>query len=264
MIEFQSFQPQVQPTDVRTVENGLILKETTMNDGYNHQKFLQENDVHQPARREPLAIMSDENQALSNVKVVSTPKSGKIKLEKMTLGGSKDPTKRHTSAPGVKYEKEFPQVDVRRAETTTASKPILRTTDSARRSMSFLNKPTRSPHRDLSRSTSFNSPKTRHSWAGESPFASQIAPSPSSYFDLGYKHDSRFDWQPESGTPRPQTSLLQIQDSFSKSGVRKKFHRDFPETNPDLRENIISGRKHDFGSFGSVNAQVLRGAIYAS
>ena len=75
-------------------------------------------------------------------------------------------------------------------------------------------------------------------------------------FDLGYKHDARFDWQPGSGVPRPQTSLLKLQDAFVKSEVRKKFHDTFAETNPELRFNISKGKKHQFGGF---NAQVIHG-----
>ncbi|XP_076437130.1 uncharacterized protein LOC143276493 [Babylonia areolata] len=75
-------------------------------------------------------------------------------------------------------------------------------------------------------------------------------------FDLGYKHDQRFDWHPGSGVPRPQTSLLKMQDSFIKSDIRRKFHDLFPETNPELRFNIVKGKKHSFGGF---NAQVIHG-----
>ncbi|KAL8564687.1 hypothetical protein ACOMHN_004180 [Nucella lapillus] len=74
--------------------------------------------------------------------------------------------------------------------------------------------------------------------------------------DLGYKRDAHFDWQPGSGLPRPQTSLLRIQDTFVKSDVRRKFHDVFPETNPELRFNIIKGKKHSFGGF---NAQLIHG-----
>ncbi|XP_059174408.1 uncharacterized protein LOC131954646 [Physella acuta] len=76
------------------------------------------------------------------------------------------------------------------------------------------------------------------------------------YYDLGEKKDKRFDWQPGKGHLRPQTCLSELQDSFIKSEVRRRFHHQFPETNPDLRVNITTGKKHVF--FG-MNAQVIRG-----
>lgn len=75
-------------------------------------------------------------------------------------------------------------------------------------------------------------------------------------YNLTYKHDPRFDWEPGSGIPRPQSSLLHLQESFVKSKVRQKFHEQFPEINPDLRLNSIKGKKHSFAGF---NAQVIRG-----
>jgi hypothetical protein len=74
--------------------------------------------------------------------------------------------------------------------------------------------------------------------------------------DMTHKNDARFQWKPGCGTPRPQTLLLELQDSFTKSEARKQFRQRFPENLPDLRENLVTGRKHEFGNF---NAQVLRG-----
>ncbi|KAK7092379.1 uncharacterized protein [Littorina saxatilis] len=79
---------------------------------------------------------------------------------------------------------------------------------------------------------------------------------PIPHFDLTYKTDARFNWQPGSGLPRPQTCLLKIQDAFNKSELRSKFHQVYPETNPELRFNIAQGKRH---SFGGVNAQVIHG-----
>ncbi|KAJ8036352.1 hypothetical protein HOLleu_20303 [Holothuria leucospilota] len=57
----------------------------------------------------------------------------------------------------------------------------------------------------------------------------------------------RFKWTPDYPYGnRPQTSLLKLQNSFTKSDARKSFHDTFPETNPDLRDNIGSGKKHEF------------------
>ena len=75
-------------------------------------------------------------------------------------------------------------------------------------------------------------------------------------WDIGYKYDSRFEWQPGHGVPRPQTSLLNIQNRFEKSAVRRKFHNQFQESNPDLRQNIVKGKKHDF--YG-ISGQLLHG-----
>ena len=100
----------------------------------------------------------------------------------------------------------------------------------------------------------------RHSWTCESSYKSQFPSGGSrsaSHVDMSFKRDARFNWEPGCGTPRPQTSLLELQNAFSKSEVRRKFHEEFSETNPDLRENIISGKKHEFSG---VNAQIFRGS----
>ena len=74
--------------------------------------------------------------------------------------------------------------------------------------------------------------------------------------DIGYKHDSRFEWQPGYGVPRPQTHLLKIQNRFEKSAIRRSFQNQFQESNPDLRQNIVKGKKHDF--YG-ISGQLLHG-----
>jgi hypothetical protein len=66
----------------------------------------------------------------------------------------------------------------------------------------------------------------------------------------------RFSWEPGCGHPRPQSTLLDIQNSFTKSGTRKMFHGRFSESNPDLRENIVKGKKHSF--FG-MSGQIIHG-----
>ena len=92
----------------------------------------------------------------------------------------------------------------------------------------------------------------RHSYTFATAYESQFP----AYQHIGYKEDARFSWQPGHGRPRPQTDLLKIQDSFSKSEVRRKFHGQFPENNSDLRMNIIAGKKH---TFGGMNCQILHG-----
>ncbi|KAL8559310.1 hypothetical protein ACOMHN_060001 [Nucella lapillus] len=76
------------------------------------------------------------------------------------------------------------------------------------------------------------------------------------HFDLGYKNDARFNWQPGRGVPRPQTILLKLQEDFSRSEAQRKFCQTFPEINPELRWNICKGRRHHFWGF---NSQILHG-----
>lgn len=92
----------------------------------------------------------------------------------------------------------------------------------------------------------------RHSFSMKTAYESQFP----TYHHTGYKDDMRFSWEPGCGQPRPQSTLLDIQNSFSKSSVRQKFHSRFSESNPDLRENIIKGKKHSF--FG-MSGQILHG-----
>ncbi|XP_022100502.1 uncharacterized protein LOC110984527 isoform X2 [Acanthaster planci] len=74
------------------------------------------------------------------------------------------------------------------------------------------------------------------------------------HFNPEGTRDPRLDWKPSSPFgPRPQTKLSKIQDSFTKTDARKEFHGTFPETNPDLRENIYSGKKHDFEGLNACN-----------
>ena len=121
-------------------------------------------------------------------------------------------------------------------------------------------KPTGSLNAHASLKSNIMPTDLRHSWACESSYQSQFpigGVKSANHFDLSFKKDARFNWEPGCGTPRPQSSLLDLQNAFRKSDVRRKFHENFPETNPDLRENHTRGRKHEFGG---INAQVLRGA----
>uniref|UniRef100_A0A8C0G1M7 Sperm microtubule inner protein 4 n=1 Tax=Chelonoidis abingdonii TaxID=106734 RepID=A0A8C0G1M7_CHEAB len=59
------------------------------------------------------------------------------------------------------------------------------------------------------------------------------------------------EWIPNSGVPRPQTSLLELQDSFSKTGTHKRFHNSITGEAKDLRDNIHEGRRHTFYGFNS-------------
>ncbi|EMP24601.1 Putative protein C7orf31, partial [Chelonia mydas] len=59
------------------------------------------------------------------------------------------------------------------------------------------------------------------------------------------------EWIPNSGVPRPQTSLLELHDSFSKTGAHKRFHNSIKGEAKDLRDNIHEGRRHTFYGFNS-------------
>ncbi|XP_053876425.1 uncharacterized protein C7orf31 homolog [Malaclemys terrapin pileata] len=59
------------------------------------------------------------------------------------------------------------------------------------------------------------------------------------------------EWIPNSGVPRSQTSLLELQDSFSKTGAHKCFHNSITGEAKDLRDNIHEGRRHTFYGFNS-------------
>ncbi|XP_025034894.1 sperm-associated microtubule inner protein 4 [Pelodiscus sinensis] len=59
------------------------------------------------------------------------------------------------------------------------------------------------------------------------------------------------EWIPNSGVPRPQTSLLELQNSFSKTGAHKRFHNSIKGEVKDLRDNIHEGRRHTFYGFNS-------------
>nr|XP_014339457.1 PREDICTED: uncharacterized protein LOC106701943 [Latimeria chalumnae] len=50
---------------------------------------------------------------------------------------------------------------------------------------------------------------------------------------------------------QPQTTLSELQDSFSKSEAHKQFHEITREETKDLRDNIHSGRRHTFFGFNS-------------
>ncbi|XP_050407374.1 uncharacterized protein LOC126822486 [Patella vulgata] len=92
---------------------------------------------------------------------------------------------------------------------------------------------------------------------GSSSFRSSYHSEFPIYHDMTFKSDPRFEWTSASGTPRPQTALLQIQDSFSKSDIKNKFNREFPEKAPEIRDhNIIQGKRH---VFNGVHGQLIHG-----
>ncbi|KAM6152272.1 sperm-associated microtubule inner protein 4 [Erethizon dorsatum] len=52
-------------------------------------------------------------------------------------------------------------------------------------------------------------------------------------------------WIPRA-LAKPRTNLLDLKNSFSKSGAQKRFHNLFLEDHKDLRDKVHSGMKHQF------------------
>lgn len=70
---------------------------------------------------------------------------------------------------------------------------------------------------------------------------------PTSQRNWRWNYDTRssaeFDpmvWTPRPSTTMPQTSLLDIQDNWTKADAHRRFHQDFPERAPDFRDNTRS------------------------
>uniref|UniRef100_A0A8D2JQR5 Uncharacterized protein n=1 Tax=Sciurus vulgaris TaxID=55149 RepID=A0A8D2JQR5_SCIVU len=53
-------------------------------------------------------------------------------------------------------------------------------------------------------------------------------------------------WIPRAGVAKPQTNLLDLKNSFSKTGARKRFYKSILEDHKDLRDKLNSGMKHQF------------------
>ena len=254
-------QPNAQTADVRTQEKELVLQESSQGLEYNTQKFLQENEMPFYARNEPLMLMSNENQDLNRVRITCIPTtpprgfSGSMPLPDISSGepirtGSQT-DRPNTSPPSQfasRYSYQQPEVSTTR---TSHPSDLTGLPVQLGRGSSAI----RFPDQFLSNSTNIM-PVGGGVVLGSSmsPYEAQFPGSKS--LDFSFKDDPRFDWKVGCGTPRPQTSLLRLQDAFTKSSVRKDFLDQFPEKNPDLRENLIRGKKHEFGGF---NAQVLRG-----
>ena len=266
-------QPSVRTSDVRTHEGGLVLKESTYGDGYNTKKFLQENQLPPHVRNEPLQVMSNVNQNLVPIRVTCTPNftagrplkvpddiltgdplpGGDWLSKSFDFGGMRPHSTPNVSPAFPRYSYSTGNLTARNAtpgQTLDLPVDIERSRVASRYGVE---------DQLLSKSSNFF-PNTQNSWSAKSAYQSQYpggaTPRKPPLTDLSFKDDERFSWKPSSGTPRPQTSLLDIQDSFKISEIRKKFHQQFPETNVDLRENIILGKKH---TFGGINAQVFRG-----
>ncbi|XP_062956635.1 sperm-associated microtubule inner protein 4 isoform X3 [Cynocephalus volans] len=53
-------------------------------------------------------------------------------------------------------------------------------------------------------------------------------------------------WIPRAGVAKPHTNLLDLKNSFSKTGAQKRFHKSILEDHRDLRDKVHSGMKHQF------------------
>ncbi|XP_016072534.1 PREDICTED: uncharacterized protein C7orf31 homolog isoform X2 [Miniopterus natalensis] len=53
-------------------------------------------------------------------------------------------------------------------------------------------------------------------------------------------------WIPKVGVAKPQTDLLELKNSFSKTGAQKRFHKSILDDQKDLRDKVHSGMKHQF------------------
>ena len=307
-------QPNVENTRVKVQEGNTILKESTMGDSYNTQKFLQEHDIGKFSRHEPLQVMSHENQNLHNVRKASSTKPKSVKFsDNVTVARSLDSgIIRMSSAPtrgsphfdlepgpkpdtfpvtttqyssvqaqyhpendrgtaqfgqpqpedadefGIDEPNTLPKIKFTNIETQLSVEtnsdgvvPFIAYSNTLRKRPATTNPSSEYKNEFNSNGTNFIPSNLHNSLSFDSAYKSQY---PSHH--IGYKHDSRFEWSPGFGVPRPQTSLLDIQNKFEKSHVRQKFHSQFPESNPDLRQNITSGKKH---SFWGINGQLIHG-----
>ncbi|XP_037365321.1 uncharacterized protein C7orf31 homolog [Talpa occidentalis] len=62
---------------------------------------------------------------------------------------------------------------------------------------------------------------------------------------------SILDWIPRGGVTKPQTDLLELKNSFSKTGAQKQFYKSILEDHKDLRDKDDSGMKHQFYGYNS-------------
>ncbi|XP_062592501.1 uncharacterized protein LOC134253941 [Saccostrea cucullata] len=291
-VQKRILQPTVENARVKIQEGETILKESNMGDSYNTHKFLQDYKITQAGRNEPLNLMSVENSKLKNVRsaaelrnrngmsksvsfsdsvtVASSREDGKFRTFSAAMADGKE-TKADDKANTTQYLST--QAEYRKNNETSLRRPqptflmpdpppvIKENPADTTEPMTSPRRPRRRPfsttdteYRDEFGSLSSNVAPTnlRHSYTFQTAYESQFP----KYHHIGYKSDDRFNWEPGHGVPRPQSTLLQIQDSFSKTDIRRNFHSQFKENNPDLRMNIIQGKKH---VFDGMDAQVLHG-----
>ncbi|XP_058533991.1 uncharacterized protein C7orf31 homolog isoform X2 [Ochotona princeps] len=58
-------------------------------------------------------------------------------------------------------------------------------------------------------------------------------------------------WIPRAGVAKPQSSLLELQNSFSKTRAQKRFLKSILQDHKDLRDKEHSGKRHQFYGYNS-------------
>lgn len=234
----------------------------SIGDSHNTEKFLQESELCSNVRSEPLCLMSDENQNLQPVRSASLPRRRKSVSWGSDGRVAMTPRAAHSSLPSIHAKQcntpSYVPIHLSTARTLDPlDLPVKLEKD---RKIDSRSKNGMTCDQFASKSSNFTAPgdlnMAGNYWSSKTSYQ-ELHPG-DQHFDLGYKNDGRFSWQPGQGTPRPQTRLTKMQDSWSKSDARKVFHKQFPETHPDLRDNERKGRQHEFFD-RYINAQVLRG-----
>lgn len=281
-IREQQLKPELVNARHRVQEGDVLQRESTMGAGYNTQKFLQENVLHPFARSEPLSLMSNQNQNLQNVRVNSKQvkfsdqitvgegagsaplmvSKASIENPKVMLYSPRVPIAPRHVKPLMPLSKSLDltpvkdpgfQSMVRSSEIfqsrpgTPKPKPAPAHSDDlflAQKGVTTAKNQFESKSSNLGIGSSYNMFKTSY----DNQFRPSTTPS----------GDPRYNWEPGCGVPRPQTTLLKLQNSFSKSDAYRRLANHFPEKNPNLIDNVEKGRKHEFMS---LNAQVLRGTL---
>lgn len=256
----QQLQPNIRNARPRVQEGGAILTDSTMGSGYNTQLFLQENKVSPFARSEPLALMSTANQNLANVRVNSTKQ---VKFsDQITVGEGAGSAPLQLSKANI----ETPKIIIQ-SSTAPPKVPTAFPMPTPAKNAEF---------KSMERSAAafrLSTPSRVGESGGNGLFASKSSNlgigATSDMFQSSYdsqfkgdkflsENDMRYSWEPGCGVPRPQTSLLKLQNQFTKSDAHRSLRERFPETNPSLIDNVRAGKKH---TFGALNSQVLRGTL---
>lgn len=262
-------QPSTKNSRVKVQEGERILTESTKGDCYNVPKFLQEYELPKYARNDPAHLMSNENQNLDNVRLTASLKADlkavrfaddlRQSLPARPVSRTGQPNtiqytsrhaqwKRENECHGSNAIVPVPGITdmVRREKTMPCSSAVVRFSNP--RPVSAQGRPR---NEFASLSTNFAPTNLSASVTESTAYSSQFPA-----YDFSKDEDPRFQWQPGCGTPRPQTTLLKLQESFSKSRIHSNFHKTFNESAPDLRNGIRKGKKH---TFDGMNAQTLHG-----
>lgn len=290
-IRVTQLQPNIDNARHRVQEGEVLNTNSTMGSSYNHEKFLQEYVLNSHARSEPLALMSNQNQNLQNVRINATKqvkfndqitvgegagnvplKIGKASIEspKQVLFSPQAPAPRVVKAAPAILSQSLPtpaiqsdefQAMVRSSETFRPSSSMSRIKEHKITSLSDSEKLFLGQKGHTMAKNQFDSKASNLGIGGssynlyKSSYDNQFSSTDTS---KPPETDPRYDWEPGCGVPRPQTSLIKLQNSFSKSAAHRRLRESFSEKNPNLIDNVHLGRKHDFKG---MNAQVLRGTL---